>query len=51
MNNIKKILDWFRPKSKCCNAPMKNVDIHITGLRTNLNVYECQSCRKEYIAG
>jgi hypothetical protein len=45
---MKKILDWFSPKSKCCNAPMKNVQLHTTGLRTQINVYECQSCKKEY---
>ena len=44
------LLDWFRPKSDCCKAPMKNTDVLITRFHTQMNVYECQSCKKDYIA-
>ena len=46
---ISKIINWLRPKSDCCKAPMKNTDVHITRLHTHMDIYECLKCKKEYI--
>lgn len=46
---MEKIIDWFKPKSPCCNAYMKNTNLHITRLYTEINIYECQSCKKEWV--
>lgn len=43
-------LNWFKLESDCCKAPMKNTDIHISRFYTQMDIYECQSCKKEYIA-
>ena len=44
---LKKILDWFRPKSPCHNAPMKNTGAHDSF--GDMPIYECPVCKKEWI--
>lgn len=46
---MKGLLGWLKPKSDCCKAPMKNTDIHILPNYSEMNIYECQLCKKTYI--
>lgn len=42
---IDKILNWLRPKSPCCAAPMTSV----FEMELDVLLYECSDCKMEYI--
>ena len=44
---LKTIVNLMRPKSPCCNEPMKNIDSHTPD--GNAPIYECSKCKEEYI--
>ena len=43
MGVLKKILDFFKFKSPCCNSIMKN-----TYEYNGSQIYECSKCQKEW---
>ena len=45
MDMIKRMLDWIRPKSPCCEKPMTSV----LEMELDTLLYECPKCGEEWI--
>lgn len=49
MSAIKRIWKWLSLKCPDCGGVMENDDCHITRFGTQINVYTCQECKRQWI--
>ena len=47
LEKIRKVLNYIKPKSPCCDEPMVVVDIHDNF--DNTQVYGCPKCNKKWV--